>query len=80
MVSHGVARPPWMQVYDLLRTRIESGEFPPGGRLPSIPSLAREYRVAGITVRKALAKLREENLIVTVPGWGSFVAEDPPDG
>ncbi len=33
---------------------------------------------AGVeAARKVLAALRDEGLIVTTPGWGSFVAEKP---
>jgi DNA-binding GntR family transcriptional regulator len=32
--------------------------------------------VAPATTRKALLKLREENVIVTIRGWGNFVREE----
>lgn len=38
-------------------------------------TIHQEYGIAKITARKVLAALREEGLIVTTPGWGSFVAE-----
>jgi DNA-binding GntR family transcriptional regulator len=37
--------------------------------------LEQEFGVARETVRKATAALREEGLIVTTRGMGSFVAE-----
>ena len=43
--------------------------------MPSIVTIHQEYGIAKITARKVLAALREEGLIVTTPGWGSFVAE-----
>ncbi|MFF7949437.1 GntR family transcriptional regulator [Streptomyces griseorubiginosus] len=37
--------------------------------------LEAEFEVARGTVRKATAALREEGLLVTTPGMGSFVAD-----
>jgi GntR family transcriptional regulator len=65
---------PWRQIHaDLLR-QIESGELPPGSRLPSIVALAQRYEVALTTVRKALDALKADGLVVTSP-MGTFVAE-----
>jgi GntR family transcriptional regulator len=64
---------PWRQLAALLRERIESGELPPGARLPSITSLAQEYDLAVTTVQKAVGALKDEGLIVTSP-MGTFVA------
>jgi GntR family transcriptional regulator len=66
--------PPWIQVRDALRERIVSGELAPGAMVPSIVTIHQEYGIAKTTARKVLAALRDEGLIVTTPGWGSFVA------
>lgn len=42
--------------------------------------LEEEFGVARTTVRKATAALREEGLITTTPGMGSFVAAFPEAG
>jgi DNA-binding GntR family transcriptional regulator len=75
MVQHGRAQPPSVQVADLLRARIESGEWGPGEALPSIVALAAEYRVTTNTVQKGLRILKAEGLVTSVPGYGTFVAE-----
>lgn len=73
MITSGPVAP-WRQIHaDLLR-QIESGKLPPGGRLPSIVSLAQQYEVALTTARKALDALKEQGLVVTSP-MGTFVAE-----
>ena len=64
-----------MQVRDALRERIVSGELAPGAMVPSIVTIHQEYGIAKTTARKVLAALRDEGLIVTTPGWGSFVAD-----
>jgi DNA-binding GntR family transcriptional regulator len=38
--------------------------------------MATEYRTSTGTIQKALAMLREEGLIVSVPSYGTFVADD----
>jgi DNA-binding GntR family transcriptional regulator len=48
------------------------------GRLPGEKTLAQEYGVALGTVRKALALLRDEGLIRTDKGWGSYVTGSKP--
>jgi DNA-binding GntR family transcriptional regulator len=58
-----------------LRERISSGALAPGSRLPSIVNLAEEYGTSTGTIQKALAMLRAEELIVSVPSYGTFVAE-----
>jgi GntR family transcriptional regulator len=70
--------PPWMQVRDILRQKILSGALAPGAMVPSIVVIHQEYGIAKTTARKVLAALRDEGLIVTTPGWGSFVAATDP--
>lgn len=72
-------RPKWAQIADVLRARIASNELPPR-TLVSEVQLEREFGVARATIRKATAALREDGLITTTPGMGSFVAEQPSAG
>ena len=74
MVNRGSVVPPWQQLADLMRERIGSGEYPPGGRIPSVVALSQEYDLAPGTVRKALTALKAEGLVETRTGWGTFVA------
>lgn len=53
--------------------RIDSGDI--DGQLPSEDALSTDYGVSVVTVRRSLAVLRSQGVIVTVPGKGSFVAE-----
>ncbi|MEU8356340.1 GntR family transcriptional regulator [Nonomuraea sp. NPDC048882] len=64
----------YTQVANRLRERIRSGEFAPGQVLPSEAELCREFGVARNTVRRGLAILEEEGLLVTVPSKGRVVA------
>src|SRR5687768_12680934 len=58
----------------LVRKRIHDGRWVAGERLPSIEALAREFGVAVVTVRQALALLEDEALVERQQGRGTFVA------
>jgi len=67
-----------LRIADAIRAAIESGEFPPGTQLPSLPELARTHGVSLVTARLALARLRQEGLVVSRQGVGNFVRAQPP--
>lgn len=64
--------PYYEQLAAILRDLIRSGQLT--GRLPSWQDLAAEYDVADSTVRHSITILREEGLLVTRGGKGTFVA------
>lgn len=64
----------YLRIADRMRERIRSGEFAPGQALPSEAELCREFGVARNTVRRGLAILEEEGLLVTVPSKGRVTA------
>jgi len=66
--------PPYRQIADILRRRIESGQYQPDTRIPTESELVGAFEVARTTARRAIAVLREEGLIYTVPQRGSYVA------
>ncbi|MFC8759905.1 LacI family DNA-binding transcriptional regulator [Streptomyces sp. NPDC057193] len=61
------------RVADRLRRGIADGVWPPGSRLPAEPELAREHAVSISTVRRAVADLVAEELVVRRQGSGTFV-------
>lgn len=65
----------YVQVADHIEARIAAGEFEAGARLTPERELASEYGVAYLTVRRAMQELRDRELIVTVHGKGTFIAE-----
>jgi DNA-binding GntR family transcriptional regulator len=65
------AVPLYVQVADLLRARIKSGEVT--ARLPSLRTITQQYGVSHVTAEKAMRTLRDEGLVVTVLGRGTFV-------
>src|SRR5947208_1213668 len=53
---------------------IESGELPPGSRLPSERELARIFGVSRLAVREASHRLEARGLVVVRRGAGSYVS------
>ena len=62
-------------VANIIRQRIENGQWVPGERLPSIGSLAQSLGVAVVTVRQALAQLEAAGLLERRQGSGTYVSK-----
>jgi GntR family transcriptional regulator len=75
MITRESEVPPWRQLAAILRDKIASGEY--AGRMPGERHLAQEYGLALVTVRKAVHQLRDEGLVRSSPGWGTYVV--PPE-
>lgn len=68
------AVPLYAQLEQILHTRITSGEWSPGQRIPSENELNKIYGLSRMTVRGVLTKLVGDGLLVRVPGKGTYVA------
>jgi len=66
------------QVYDLVKARLLSHQYPPGARLVE-SEIARQLSVSQAPVRDALRLLSHEGLVLQLPRRGSFVAEFSPE-
>jgi GntR family transcriptional regulator len=66
-------RPVYLQVSDILREKIDSGELEPNRPLPSLTTLVQRYQVARGTAAKAVQVLVSEGLVRIAPGKGAFV-------
>lgn len=60
--------PLYRQLAAILRDQVKAG----ARVLPSVTTLAADYELGEVTVRQALKVLKDEGLIVTVPGKGTF--------
>ena len=54
----------------MILKQIDTGEYPPGGRLPSEKELEKLYHVSRITAQKAMNLLAEDGRIVTFTRQG----------
>lgn len=73
-IDYRAELPPHRQIAEWLRARIESGELAEGQPVPSEKELMEVFGVARTTARRAIAYLREQAVVRTVPGRGSYVA------
>jgi DNA-binding GntR family transcriptional regulator len=67
--------PLYDQVAAILRGWIASGKVT--GRLPSLRTIARAFEVSHITAEHAVKILRDEGLVVTVTGKGTYIVGAP---
>ncbi len=72
MFEFNPTRAKWEQIAEIITARIEAGELQPDDMLSEV-KLTEEFGVDRKTVRKAVAHLRANGLVVTRPGMGSFV-------
>ena len=69
-------RPIYAQLVERIQMQIVSGQYPPGGKLPSVRDLAAVAAVNPNTMQKAFAELERSGLIVTQRTNGRNVTED----
>lgn len=68
--------PIYLQLREVVRTKIEEGEYPPGTAIPSENELAETYGVNRLTVRNAIDALVTEGVLRRIQGKGAFVVGD----
>ena len=65
--------PRYLQVARTLRQEIVEGVYPVGSQLPTEHALCARFSVSRYTVREALRRLREDNLVSSRPRAGTLV-------
>jgi DNA-binding GntR family transcriptional regulator len=73
MIDPTARIPPYRQLAEIIRGRIEAGEYPRGSRLPSEADFMEEFEVGRNTARRAVAVLRELGVVETVATRGTYV-------
>lgn len=68
--------PIYEQLYRTVTQMSAVGAFDPGEALPSVRALAQELGVNPNTVQKAYQMLEHDGIIYSVPGKGSFIADN----
>jgi GntR family transcriptional regulator len=71
VIDHDSPTPLYVQLAALLRSQIEDGTLT--ARVPSVKTLSQEHGVSHITAEKARAVLKEEGIVLSVIGKGTFV-------
>jgi DNA-binding transcriptional regulator YhcF (GntR family) len=65
--------PKYLQIADYFREQIENGQLPPGAEIDSERVIAETFGVSRPTATRAIAALRQWNLVSSQPGLGTFV-------
>lgn len=61
------------EITDFVKQKVDSGEWQPGSQMPTEKILIEQFSAARNTVRKALAKLENQNVIEKFVGKGTFI-------
>ena len=67
----------YLQVARTLRKEIVDGVYPVGSQLPTEHELCERFAVSRYTIREALRRLREDNLVSSRPRTGTLVVPRP---
>jgi GntR family transcriptional regulator len=67
----------YLQVARTLRKEIVDGVYPVGSQLPTEHELCERFSVSRYTIREALRRLREDNLVSSRPRTGTLVVPRP---
>jgi GntR family transcriptional regulator len=66
--------PRYYQLKEIMREKISTGEWVPGGLIPSERELGEQYGISRMTARQAITELVNEGLFFREQGKGTFVS------
>jgi GntR family transcriptional regulator len=69
----------YVQIYPILREKIEKGDWPPGARIPSEDELCKTFDVSKATVRIAVSELDRQGYLRRRQGKGTFIHRSLPN-
>jgi len=70
--------PIYKKLTEYYKTRILTQDLAPGNKIDSINRIIEKHRVSRETAKQVQELLRRENLIVSIPGKGSFITPQAP--
>ena len=77
-VNPATGLPLYLQIESQLKHAVAAGALKQGDALPSVRKMASDLRVNPNTVARAYQNLEREGVIRTVPGGGTYVADQAP--
>ncbi len=72
-IKHADGIPKYIQLANLLREKLAAREYSPGQQIPTETELCERYKVSRVTVREAIDRLVQENLLYREQGRGTYV-------
>jgi GntR family transcriptional regulator len=76
MLDRMSRKPLYVQLDEITREKLSSGEWMPGAPIPSENVLSHIYGISRMTVRNVITKLVQEGLFERIPGKGTYVKEN----
>jgi GntR family transcriptional regulator len=77
-VDRGSQQKLYVQLYSIIKGKIEKGEWLSGAQIPTEDELCRAYDVSKATVRLAISELARDGYLNRQQGKGTFVAYSMP--
>lgn len=74
-LNYRAPTPIYQQIKDGIRRLIATGVIQEGEKLPSVRALASQLAINPNTIQRAYNELEAEEVILSIPGKGSFAAE-----
>ncbi len=74
-INKNVPIPLYYQLKQMIKGKIENGEYKPGDRLPTEQELCEMFDISRTPVRHALTELVYESILYRRPGLGTFVSD-----
>ncbi|ODA44623.1 Transcriptional regulator, GntR family [Thermodesulfovibrio sp. N1] len=65
----------YLKLYEILKMKIEKGEWTVGIQIPTEEQLCKNYDVSRATVRNAISELVREGYLKRIQGKGTFVVK-----
>ncbi|MFD2705791.1 GntR family transcriptional regulator [Salibacterium lacus] len=75
MIDKNSPLPIYYQIQEMIRKKIDTGQWQPGDMLPSERIFSEDFDVSRMTVRQAVTELAKEGVLQREKGKGTFVAE-----
>lgn len=77
-VNAALGLPIYLQIESQVKHAVAAGALKQGSALPSVRKLAADLRINPNTVARAYQNLERDGVIRTVPGGGTYVADNVP--
>lgn len=77
MTQFNEQMPIYLQIMQLIKANIVTGELKGGEKLPSVREMSEKLRVNPNTMQRAFMELEREGIVYSQRGKGTFVAEEP---
>ena len=75
MINRAAHEKLYVQLYKIMRRKIDSGEWAVGSLIPTEKEIGKLHKVSVITVRAAMSHLVKEGFLIRIQGKGTFVKD-----